>query len=140
MFPEARDGIDAQLSRRLAGVAGRRHFATIVDVSVDPAVRYAVAHDADADRLLEIGPITKGLTGMLLADAIAGDEMELRSTVAEILPTTVGSALGAVTARQPCTYTSGLPKLALSPASLWRGIRHAYIGIDPVPRGPRRCR
>jgi CubicO group peptidase (beta-lactamase class C family) len=134
MFPEARDGVDAQLSRRLAAVAGRgrSHLAAaVVDMSVDPAVRYAVAHEADTDRLFEIGSLTKGLTGMLLADAIGRGEIELRTTVAELLPNTVRLALGGVTARQLCTHTSGLPRLALSPASVLRGMRYAYVGMDP---------
>ncbi|MGH9045714.1 MAG: serine hydrolase domain-containing protein, partial [Acidimicrobiales bacterium] len=134
MLPGARDRVDAQLSGRLKAVAGwrRGHLAaSIVDLSVGPAVRYAVANESDASRLFEIGSITKGLTGLLLADAIERDEIRLRTTVAEILPEAVGTALGSVTVTQLCTHTSGLPRLARSPATVWRGMRYAYVGLDP---------
>lgn len=134
MLPEVNGRVDAQLSGRLNAAARRRRdhlAAAIVDLDGDPVVRYAVANDDDASRPYEIGSITKGLTGLLLADAIDRDEIGLATTIAEVLPETAGSAFGDVTIKQLCTHTSGLPRLARSPATVWRGMRYAYLGMDP---------
>lgn len=70
-----------------------------------------------ADTVYEIGSITKGLTGILLADmALAGD-VSLHDTLDKFLPDAASypAAIRGITLLQLATHASGLPRL---PANL----------------------
>jgi CubicO group peptidase (beta-lactamase class C family) len=114
----------------LAGRRARRVAAVVVDLNATVPTRMAFI-DADADTAFEIGSVTKGLTGMLLAEAIERGEVDLDSTLAELLPETAGSPLGSVRLNELATHTSGLPRLSRSPATLLRLVASGYVGVDP---------
>ena len=140
---------DPELVRRLAELRGRLTHtiaAAVVDLDARPACSWArlttskprsrLQPDAkvDADPRFELGSVTKGLTGMLLADAIARGELALDSTAGEILARRPSLAertagpLHELTLRELCTHTSGLPRIAPMPGRL---ARFALLGLDP---------
>jgi hypothetical protein len=70
--------LNASLSHALTGVSGggvRHAAAAIVDLGDREPVRIGVRRPGDERHRFEIGSISKGLTGMLCADAIARGEV-----------------------------------------------------------------
>ncbi len=67
----------------------------------------------DADPRFELGSVTKGLTGMLLADAVGRGELTLETTAGEILAARpelherTRGPLHTITLRELCTHTAG---------------------------------
>ncbi|UIJ33955.1 serine hydrolase [Allobranchiibius sp. GilTou73] len=120
---------------RLAGRRARRVAAVVVDLDVVPVARSAFI-DADEDSRFEIGSVTKGMVGMLLAEAISRREASLDATLGDLLTETTGSQVGAVTLRELATHTSGLPRLPHSPAMVIRVLLGGCFGVDPY-RGTR---
>jgi CubicO group peptidase (beta-lactamase class C family) len=83
---------------------------------VAPSLR-AVADDT----IFEIGSITKGYTGILLAQMVARGEVTLEDTVRMHAPTDISfptGGVGDITLRALATHTSGLPRLPVSMAFL----------------------
>nr|WP_246306163.1 serine hydrolase domain-containing protein [Allobranchiibius huperziae] len=115
---------------RLAGRRARRVAAVVVDLDAVPVARSAFI-DADEDSRFEIGSVTKGLVGMLLAEAISRREASLDTTLGDLLTETTGSQVGAVTLRELATHTSGLPRLPHSPAMVIRVLLGGCFGVDP---------
>lgn len=72
----------------------------------------------------EIGSITKGLTGILLADMALAGEVSLLDTLDKFLtdPATFPEAVRAITLLQLATHASGLPRL---PGNLMFGMKDA---------------
>ncbi|NAZ82551.1 serine hydrolase [Kineococcus sp. R8] len=61
----------------------------------------------------EIGSVTKSLTGLLLADAVARGEVAPTTTLGEVHPDAdLPAEVAAITLDQLATHTSGLPSLA----------------------------
>lgn len=112
---------------RLAGRRARRVAAVVVDLDAVPVARSAFI-DADEDSRFEIGSVTKGLVGMLLAEAISRREASLDTTLGDLLTETTGSQVGAVTLRELATHTSGLPRLPHSPAMVIRVLLGGCFG------------
>ncbi len=71
----------------------------------------------DADTVFEAGSITKGLTGLLLAQMVAAGEVELEQPIGDLLPDGLELApgLAAITLGELATHRSGLPRLASGP-------------------------
>lgn len=71
----------------------------------------------DADTVFEAGSITKGLTGLLLAQMVAAGEVELEQPIGALLPDSLELApeLAAITLGDLATHRSGLPRLASGP-------------------------
>ena len=96
-------------SSRLAALVERR------DV---PSVSYAIVTDGEVtvgghggtgpDSVFQIGSVTKGLTGLLLADLDARGQVSLADRATDYLP---GASPGRVTLLDLATHTSGLPRL-----------------------------
>jgi CubicO group peptidase (beta-lactamase class C family) len=65
------------------------------------------------ETLFEIGSVTKALTGLLLAQALAAGEVALDEPITALLPQGASAVAGpeAVTLRMLATHTSGLPRL-----------------------------
>jgi CubicO group peptidase (beta-lactamase class C family) len=123
---------DPELARELGTLVGKRTrsvAAAVVDAGSQSRIRSAFIA-ADAETRFEIGSITKGLTGMLLADAVDRGELSLDTTVDAIFPC-VGTAFGSVTARELCTHTSGLPRVAGGPRMRVRALAGVLLGLDP---------
>lgn len=124
---------DPSLAAELGALAGRRTrrlAAVVVDLGAIPRTRMAFI-DADASTPFEIGSITKGLTGMLLAEAIERGEASLDTEVGALLPEVVDHPVGSVTLRELATHTSGLPRLPRSPEMAARLLAAGVLGVDP---------
>ena len=68
----------------------------------------------DLDALYEIGSITKGLTGLLLAEMVGSGELRLDQSIRELLPghlRLADPAVGRITLVELATHHSGLPRL-----------------------------
>ncbi len=104
----------------LAGRRARRTAAALVDLAASPDTRFAFI-DAEPGTRFEVGSITKGLTGMLLADAIDRREVSLDTTIADLLPGSEGTAFGSISLEELCTHTSGLPRMPRGPFTFLRG-------------------
>jgi CubicO group peptidase (beta-lactamase class C family) len=77
-----------------------------VDLDAAQPVRLA-GFGADATRPMEIGSITKSLTGLVVADSVERGELSLDARVETYLPALHGSAAGTVTIRELVTHRSG---------------------------------
>jgi CubicO group peptidase (beta-lactamase class C family) len=143
---------DPDLIEQLVGLRGRltrTTAAAIVDLGAQPSARWArlttnkprpARHPeakVDGDPKFELGSVAKGLTGMLLADAVGRDEVTLETTAGEILaavPELYASSDGAlqtITLRELCTHTSGLPRLPRTAGMAGRLLRYGTLGVDP---------
>lgn len=89
----------------------------------------------DQDTQFEIGSISKVFTGLLLAEMALNGEVDYGATVAELAPDgySFGERVGAITLEQLATHTSGIPRLAMDPGPLIRGLFTAdpYAGSTP---------
>lgn len=86
---------------------------------------------ADSDTTFEIGSVTKGLTGFLVADAVTRGELSLDTHLESLLPQLADTVAGGVTVREACTHTSGLPRLAPSVRITLGTMSFALFGADP---------
>lgn len=102
----------------------------MVDLDSTPTVRQAFI-DAGPDTPFEIGSVTKGLTGLLLAQAIERGDVGLDTVLSALLPETSGSPAGRVSLRELATHTSGLPRLPTTPATALRLLASGCLGFDP---------
>jgi CubicO group peptidase (beta-lactamase class C family) len=82
----------------------------VIDLDSGQPLRVAGIGAETGDRF-EIGSITKGLTGMLLADAIDRGDATLRSTVVDLVAEVAGTPLADVSLLELATHTSGLPRM-----------------------------
>ncbi len=84
----------------------------------------------DGDTMFELGSITKGFTGTLLADMVAKGELSLDEPIGPYLPKAVqnNTALAALTFRQLTTHSSGLPRLPKTMAFAKSGM---FNPLDP---------
>jgi CubicO group peptidase (beta-lactamase class C family) len=114
----------------LTGGRSRSLAAAVIDRRAVPTTRLALI-GADPGTRFEIGSITKALTGMLLADAVERGEITLDTEVGAVIPTSAGTDFGSITVKELCTQTSGLPRVALGPLTVLRGLRFALLGFDP---------
>jgi CubicO group peptidase (beta-lactamase class C family) len=124
---------DAQVAKVLNDLA--RHLvgrvaAAVIDCDRTPVCRCAFIR-ASAESRFEIGSITKGLSGMLLADAIDRGEIALETTVGDVVPSFANRAVGSVTIRELCTHTSGLPRLVRRSFAAIRGLRYGVLQMNP---------
>ena len=124
---------DEQLAARAAGLLGSRHprfaVATVTATTTTVASRGA---ELGAD--FEIASISKGLTGLLYADALARGEIRRDSTLGELLPL-AGTPVAGVTLDSLSTHRSGLPGLPRSARplrrtiALWRSRRAVFASV-----------
>ncbi len=143
---------DPDLVEQLVGLRGRLTrtiAAAVVDLGAQPSTRWAhlttnkprtvtsPEPTVDPDPRFELGSVTKGLTGMLLAEAVDRGELTLGTTVGEILAARPGlhaqtrGPLHTITLRELCTHTSGLPRLPRGAGTAGRLVRYALLGLDP---------
>ncbi len=104
-LPEATTG-DAALGRLGRDLIGEDRPHLAVACVTPTTIRTAVMGAGATDRF-EIGSISKGLTGLLLADMIESEEVGADTRLGTLLP--VSGALADVTLGQLATHTSGLP-------------------------------
>jgi len=97
---------DASLGQVGRQVIGDDRPALAVACVTPSRIRTAMLGAAATDRF-EIGSISKGLTGLLLADMIESKQVRADTRLGTLLP--VSGALAEVTLSQLATQTSGLP-------------------------------
>jgi CubicO group peptidase (beta-lactamase class C family) len=97
----------------------------VIDPSSAQPVRIA-GLGATADTRMEVGSLTKAMTGLVVADAVARGEVQLDEAIAHYLPELNGSPAGAVTLRELVTHTSGLDEFG--GATLFRGFWSSPLG------------
>lgn len=126
----ARSGDDTALESDLAGgqLAGYRDLAVaIIDVDADEPVRFS-GLGADQTTRMEIGSLTKGMTGLIIADAVDRGEISLDAAVSTYIPQLEGSLAGTVTMRELVTHTAGY--VAFGPETMARGFWAAPLGLN----------
>ncbi|MEJ2855723.1 MULTISPECIES: serine hydrolase domain-containing protein [unclassified Saccharothrix] len=100
---------DAKLAEKLVQRLGSRHpVAAVATVSSEGTTVASVGTPLDAD--FEIGSISKGVTGLLYADALERGEITTSTTLGDLLPL-AGSPAADVTLSSLSTHRSGLPSL-----------------------------
>ena len=77
-----------------------------VDLGAEQPVRLG-GIGADDTTVMEVGSMTKAMTGLVIADAVRRSEIRMDAPVATYLPQLEGSAAGTVTMRELVTHTSG---------------------------------
>jgi CubicO group peptidase (beta-lactamase class C family) len=114
---------------------GHRLAVALVDLG-DQAkpVRYA-GFAADQDARFETGSVSKGLTGLLLADAVRRGEVRLDQQVGDVLPDVRGTDVGSVTLEDLATHHSGLPRLPTGPLLIARSAVALARGGNLYPFG-----
>jgi len=120
---------DTALAARLKDLLGRRHPVAAAAV-VTPAGTTTASIGADLAADFEIGSISKGVTGLLYAEALNRGEVEESTTLADLLPLGNVSA-GGVSLRALSTHRSGLPSLPRSAAPLRRTVALWRSGVNP---------
>jgi CubicO group peptidase (beta-lactamase class C family) len=120
---------DGQLAARLGALLGPRHpVAAAAVVSPRGPIVASIGADLDAD--FEIGSISKGVTGLLYADALERGEINPDSTLGELLP--LGDVPAArVTLASLSTHRSGLPRLPKSAHAFRRTVALWRHGTNP---------
>ncbi|HSP53433.1 MAG TPA: serine hydrolase domain-containing protein [Cryobacterium sp.] len=96
-----------------------------VDLDAATPVRFA-GLGADQNTRMEIGSLTKAMTGLVIADAVQRGEIRLDAPASTYLPQLEGSAAGTVTMRELITHTAGY--VAFGPATMARGFWAAPLG------------
>ncbi|WP_026929948.1 serine hydrolase domain-containing protein [Glycomyces tenuis] len=122
-------GGDERLAARLSALPGPAHRVAAAAVVTPGAARTAgLGTGLEAD--FEIGSISKGVTGLLYAEAIARGEIEPTTRLAELLPLE-GTPVGRVTLESLSTHRSGLPSLPSSSHPLRRTLALWRHGANP---------
>ncbi|WP_344059331.1 serine hydrolase domain-containing protein [Microbacterium pumilum] len=96
-----------------------------VDLDAATPIQFA-GLGADPHTRIEIGSLTKAMTGLVIADAVERGEIRLDAPVYTYLPRLNGSPAGAVTMRELVTHTAGY--VAFGPATMMRGLWAAPLG------------
>ncbi|MEU6860346.1 serine hydrolase domain-containing protein [Glycomyces sp. NPDC046736] len=118
---------DERLAARLRALLGPGIAAAAV-VGPGGVTTASLGTGLEAD--FEIGSISKGLSGLLYAEAIARGEIDAATTLGELLP--LGAApVGRVTLRSLTAHRSGLPSLPASARPLRRSIALWRNGTNP---------
>nr|WP_231748031.1 serine hydrolase domain-containing protein [Auraticoccus cholistanensis] len=130
-LPEQVSG-DAGLAARARAVLGEDHRALAVAVVGPGGTRTAVI-GAPAGARFETGSISKGVTGLLLAQALERGEVRETTRVAELVPELAGAPVGEVELRQLATHTSGLPVQPVTAGQLGRNLWATASGANPYP-------
>ena len=78
-----------------------------VDLDSEQPVRLA-GIGADDTTPMEVGSLTKAMTGLVIADAVRRGEIRMDAQVSTYLPDLKGSPAGTVTMHELVTHTSGI--------------------------------
>jgi CubicO group peptidase (beta-lactamase class C family) len=131
----AADPVLATRLHDVAKVIAGRLAVAVVDLGAEDPVRFALVRAA-ADTLFEIGSITKGLTGMALADAVSEGRLSLDTRVGDVVPTSEGTDLASVTLLELATHTSGLPRMPAGGMGPTWAFPLTLLGRNPYRHAP----
>ncbi|GEA87372.1 serine hydrolase domain-containing protein [Cellulomonas cellasea] len=120
---------DDALADRVRRLLGRRHPVVGV-AAVTPGGTSTALLGAAPDADLEIGSVSKGVTGLLYVDALDRGEVSASTTLGDHLDLG-GSAVGAVRLADLATHRSGLPRLAPGTHVLRRSVALWRHGTNP---------
>jgi CubicO group peptidase (beta-lactamase class C family) len=120
---------DSTLAAQLAKALGRRGRAAAVATIHSRESAVASVH-APLEADYEIGSVSKGITGLLYADAVDRGEVSPTSTLGELLPMPESDA-SRVTLGALVTHTSGLPRLPAAAEPWKRQIALWRHGTNP---------
>jgi CubicO group peptidase (beta-lactamase class C family) len=120
---------DEPLAIRLRTLLGSRH-PVVAAATISRQGQQVAGLGADPAADFEIGSISKGVTGLLYADALARGEVDRSTVLGDLLP--LGDCPAArVTLTSLSTHHSGLPRLAGSSAPLRRTAALWFRGTNP---------
>jgi beta-lactamase family protein len=109
---DARDG-DVTVLTHLDHQAGRGmlagyHGVAVAEVDLNAAEPVRLAGiGAGETTLMEVGSMTKAMTGLVIADAVRRGEIRMDAAVSTYLPQLAGSLAGTATMHELVTHTSG---------------------------------
>ncbi len=102
-------GVLAQLDHeRGIGAMDGMHDVAVAQIDLDaPRPVRLAGVGADAETRMEVGSITKAMTGLVIADAVERGEVRMDVPVSTYLPQLDGSRAGTVTLHELVTHTAG---------------------------------
>ena len=109
------------------GMLAGYHDVAVAEVDLDAARPVRLAGiGADDTTPMEVGSMTKAMTGLVIADAVRRGEIRMDAPVATYLPQLKGSPAGTVTMHELVTHTSGYAEFGA--ATLRRAAWKAPLG------------
>lgn len=109
------------------GMLAGYHSLAVAEVDLDAARPVRLAGiGADDTTPMEVGSMTKAMTGLVIADAVHRGEIRMDAPVATYLPQLKGSPAGTVTMHELVTHTSGYAEFGA--ATLRRAAWKAPLG------------
>jgi len=120
---------DEELAAEVRELLGDRHPVVAV-ATVSPYGPRIASIGAGLDADFELGSVSKGITGLLYADALERGEITPSITLGELLPLGETPAAG-VTLASISTHRSGLPRLPASAAPVRRTVALWRHGTNP---------
>lgn len=115
----------------LIGTARGWGIGDVVLATVTAGVVRAAGIGVDHTREVEIGSISKGVTGLLYEDAITRGEVTRETTLAQSIPALADAPAAAVTLDSLATQRSGLPRLPPHSGMVRRTIELLRHGSNP---------
>lgn len=123
---------DLDLANLALARVGRRHRRFVVaSVSARRVASAAVGLPLDAS--VEIGSVSKGLTGLLYAHARSRGEVGADTRLADLLPLD-GTPAGCATLGELAVHRSGLPRLAKGSGAVRGSLALVTVGSNPYGR------
>lgn len=112
-----------------AGTLVGFHYVAVgvVDLSSPETLSFA-GLGADASTRMEVGSLTKAMTGLVIADSVARGELRMDEAVSTYLPQLKGTLAGAATLQQLVTHTAGYSEFGS--AALGRALWLAPVGMS----------
>ena len=115
--------------QRAMGVLDGFHEVSVAQIDLGAAQRVRFAGlGADATTPVEVGSLTKAMTGLVIADAARRGEIRMGVPVSTYLPKLAGSPAGTVTMHELVTHTAGYAEFG--PATLHRALWSAPVGEE----------
>ncbi len=110
------------------------HDVAVAMVDLDDSQPIRVAGlGADETTPMEVGSLTKAMTGLVIADAVRRGELSLDAPVSTYLPRLAGSPAGTVTMNELVTHTAGYAEFGA--ATLRRAAWSAPVGRNFLTTG-----
>ncbi|MEV6494628.1 serine hydrolase domain-containing protein, partial [Actinoplanes sp. NPDC051633] len=109
------------------GTLAGHHDVAVAEVDLNEAQPVRLAGiGADDTTVMEVGSMTKAMTGLVIADAVRRGEIRMDAPVATYLPQLKGSPAGTATLHELVTHTSGYAEFGA--ATLRRAAWAAPLG------------
>jgi hypothetical protein len=114
-------------SERAMGMLNGCHDIAVAEIDLDAADPVRLAGiGATGTTPMEVGSVTKAMTGLVIADAVSRGEVRMDVPVSSYLPQLTGSRAGTVTLHELVTHTAGHADFGA--VTLRRGFWSAPLG------------